>query len=156
MNEPLTVNVLESSGEVTLRMAGDIDVNADEALADGYARGAANDPARVRLDFGAVGYINSTGIALIVRLLAEARRDHREVVAIGLSDHYQEIFRLTLFVDAGVLDPDPWQIDLSEVRASVGFGIGMAHPLPLILNFGFPIASGEGDREQVFSFSLVF
>jgi anti-anti-sigma factor len=100
MNEPLTVDVLESSpGEVTLRMTGDIDGGADEALADGYARGAAHGPARVRLDFGAVGYINSTGIALIVRLLAEARRDHREVIAIGLSDHYQEIFRLTRLSD---------------------------------------------------------
>jgi anti-anti-sigma factor len=100
MNEPMTVDVAESAPrEVTLRMVGDIDVGADEALADGYARGVATNPARVRLDFGAVGYINSTGIALIVRLLAEARRDHRDVVAIGLSDHYQEIFRLTRLSD---------------------------------------------------------
>ena len=108
MNEPLTVNVLESPGEVTIRMAGDIDVGADEALAAGYALAAANDPRRVLLDFGAVGYINSTGIALIVRLLAEARRDHREVVAIGLSDHYQEIFRLTRLSDyLTIVGPEP-------------------------------------------------
>ena len=37
-------------------------------------------------DFTQVDYINSTGIALIVRLLAEARRDHRAVIAEGLSD----------------------------------------------------------------------
>lgn len=100
MNEALTVDILAlAPGEVTLRMAGDIDVRADEALADGYVRGAANEPSRMVLDFGAVDYINSSGIALIVRLLAEARRDHREVVAVGLSDHYQEIFRLTRLSD---------------------------------------------------------
>jgi anti-anti-sigma factor len=51
------------------------------------------------LDFANVDYINSTGIALIVRLLAEARRDHREVIALGLSDHYREIFRITRLSD---------------------------------------------------------
>jgi anti-sigma B factor antagonist len=100
MNRSLTVEILEPSpGEVTLRMAGDIDLAADEAIADGYRRGTANGPSRIRLDFGGVRYINSTGIALIVRLLAEARRDRREVVALGLSDHYQEIFRLTRLSD---------------------------------------------------------
>jgi len=66
----------------------------------------------------------------------------------------QEIFRLLLFADAGVLDPDPWSLEVDELRATVGFGIGMAYPIPLILNFGFPLKSGEGDREQVFSFSI--
>ena len=100
MNRPRAVDVLRSSpAEVTLRMAGDIDLAADEALADGYRRSVAERPGRVVLDFSAVDYINSTGIALIVRLLAEARRDRRAVVALGLSDHYQEIFRLTRLSD---------------------------------------------------------
>ena len=59
------------------------------------------------LDFTHVDYINSTGIALIVRLLAEARRDHREVVAVGLSDHYQEIFRITRLSDYLVIADTP-------------------------------------------------
>jgi anti-anti-sigma factor len=46
-----------------------------------------------------VGYINSTGIALVVRLLADARRDGRAVRAIGLTEHYQEIFRITRLSD---------------------------------------------------------
>lgn len=91
--------VASAPAEITLRMRGDIDLAADEALAAAYARAAGDDAARVVLDFGRVGYINSTGIALIVRLLAEARRDHREVVAIGLSDHYREIFRITRLSD---------------------------------------------------------
>ena len=108
MNAPLTVDVLElTPGEVTLRLAGDIDARADEALADGYAHGTELEPARMVLDFGAVDYINSTGIALIVRLLANARRDHHEVVAVGLSDHYREIFRLTRLSDyVKIVGPD--------------------------------------------------
>ena len=85
--------------EVTLRMRGDIDIAADDALAGVYERAAASGATRLVLDFDAVGYINSTGIALIVRMLAEARRDHREVVATGLTDHYREIFRITRLSD---------------------------------------------------------
>jgi anti-sigma B factor antagonist len=46
-----------------------------------------------------VGYINSTGIALVVRMLAEARRDGRGVRAVGLTPHYQTIFRITRLSD---------------------------------------------------------
>lgn len=66
-----------------------------------------------------------------------------------------EMFRMLFFADAGVLDPDPFQLDLGELRASVGFGFGMASPLPLSFNFGFPIRSGEGDRKQTFSFTIL-
>jgi anti-sigma B factor antagonist len=93
------VDVTTSTDEATLEMRGDIDIAADETLAAAYRTAADAVVARVVLDFARVGYINSTGIALIVRLLAEARRDHREVVAVGLSDHYREIFRITRLSD---------------------------------------------------------
>jgi anti-anti-sigma factor len=89
---------------VRIRLAGDIDVAADEGLAEAYARVGALGSRRVILDFTGVGYINSTGIALIVRLLAEARRDGREVHALHLTDHYREIFRITRLSDYMVLD----------------------------------------------------
>jgi anti-sigma B factor antagonist len=100
MTDRLAVEVLTSTtGEARLAMRGDVDVAADEALASAYAQAAAAGAARVVLDFADVDYINSTGIALIVRLLAEARRDHREVIALGLTDHYREIFRITRLSD---------------------------------------------------------
>jgi anti-sigma B factor antagonist len=109
MHERFTVQATDTApGEATIRMHGDIDVAADEALAAAYERGTKDGAARIVLDFAEVGYINSTGIALIVRLLAEARRDHRAVIAVGLSDHYQEIFRLTRLSDyLTILDPGP-------------------------------------------------
>lgn len=66
----------------------------------------------------------------------------------------QEMLRGILFTDWGVIDVDPFQIDPDEIRGSVGFGIGLAYPLPLALNFGFPIVYKDEDIRQVFSFSL--
>ena len=96
----IAIDVLETApAEASLRMHGDIDIAADDALAAAYKRAMADGATRIVLDFADVGYINSTGIALIVRLLAEARRDHREVIAQGLTAHYREIFRITRLSD---------------------------------------------------------
>jgi anti-sigma B factor antagonist len=91
--------ISEVPEEVRVRLTGDLNARADETLATTYLEIAALDPHVVSLDFGHVGYINSTGIALVVRLLADARRDGRVVRAIGLTDHYQEIFRITRLSD---------------------------------------------------------
>jgi anti-anti-sigma factor len=91
--------VTEVPDEVRVRLSGDLNGRADETLAGAYAKVVDIGSRRVSLDFGRVGYINSTGIALVVRLLADARRDGRTVRAIGLNEHYREIFRITRLSD---------------------------------------------------------
>ena len=91
--------VTEVPDEVRIHLSGDLNGRADETMATAYARVVELGPRRVSLDFNDVGYINSTGIALVVRLLADARRDGRAVRAFGLTDHYQEIFRITRLSD---------------------------------------------------------
>ena len=99
-SDRLTAEVADEPPDaVRIRFRGDLDSAADAALLAAGAEVIARDPRRVVLDFDDVDYINSTGIALIVRLLAEARRDHREVIAEGLSAHYREIFRITRLSD---------------------------------------------------------
>ena len=74
----------------------EIDASAASPLQLAYAATTGPDMApRVVLDFNAVDYMNSTGIALIVGILAQARTEHRVVAASGLSDHYRQIFELT-------------------------------------------------------------
>ena len=91
--------VEEIPDEVRVRMRGDLDSRADAQLSAAYDEVATLGSQRLTLDFRDVGYINSTGIALVVRLLADARRDGRGVRAVGLSPHYREIFRITRLSD---------------------------------------------------------
>jgi anti-sigma B factor antagonist len=89
-------------------LSGQIDRDADAAMAGAYERAAALGASAVELDFDDVDYINSTGIALIVRFLADARRDRREIRARGLTEHYREIFRITRLADfMTMLDETP-------------------------------------------------
>jgi anti-sigma B factor antagonist len=87
----------DSTGVIDLR--GEINLGADQALLAAYDRAVQDNPATVVLNFAAVDYINSTGIALLVGLLARARKEHRTVRAFGLSEHYRQIFAITRLSD---------------------------------------------------------
>ena len=67
-----------------------------------------------------------------------------------------EMFRMVFFVDAGILDPDAWSLDTSELRASAGVGFGLTNPIPLIFTFGWPLESEPGDDLQAFAFTISF
>jgi len=91
-------------GAAVIELAGEVDGSAAAVLTAAYesAVTASTDSAdlgTVVLDFAAVDYINSTGIALIVSVLARARAERRKVVASGLSAHYREIFDITRLSD---------------------------------------------------------
>jgi anti-anti-sigma factor len=92
--------VAEKQGaESLLRLSGVLDGTAEAALENAYEAAAAQSPQLLTLEFGDVSYINSTGIALIVGLLARARIAQLPLVATGLSDHYREIFAVTRLSD---------------------------------------------------------
>ena len=94
----------DSTGVIDLH--GDINLGADQVLAAAYEAAALSDPRTIVLNFAGVEYINSTGIALIVGLLARARKEHRTVRAFGLSEHYRQIFAITRLSDFMGIYPD--------------------------------------------------
>jgi anti-anti-sigma factor len=96
---------------------GEMDGFAEEALNTAYAEATGNGPPAILLDFSDVDYINSTGIALIVGLLAQARKSHRRLLTCGLSEHYQEIFRITRLADFMSIVPDE-RAALDEIQAA--------------------------------------
>jgi anti-anti-sigma factor len=95
---PFSASRYQQNGDTVLALHGDINRAAQEGLQSAY-QGAKEGGGRLLLDFGDVDYINSTGIALIVALLADCRMTQRPVAAYGLSDHYREIFSITRLSD---------------------------------------------------------
>lgn len=63
---------------------------------------------------------------------------------------------LVAFVDSGTVSPrvDQWD----TYRVSAGFGIRFVvpplGPMPIALDFGFPIVKGKNDQEQIFNFFM--
>jgi anti-sigma B factor antagonist len=89
-----------------IELSGEVDGSAADTLTSAYQEAVTQDATTVVLDFAAVDYINSTGIALIVSVLARARAERRKVVASSLSPHYREIFDITRLSDFIELFPD--------------------------------------------------
>jgi anti-anti-sigma factor len=87
-------------------LIGEINAFSDSALSAAYAEADKLNPATIVLNFSNVDYINSTGIALIVGMLAQARKAHRRLAVYGLSEHYIEIFQITRLADFMDIYPD--------------------------------------------------
>jgi len=91
-----TVRVAEKA--TVIELVGTVNRAAKDAMEDAY-REATGTSGRILLDFNEVDYINSTGIAVIVGVLAMARAENRDVGAYGLTDHYKEVFEITRLAD---------------------------------------------------------
>ena len=102
----LEASVRYAGGVAIIDLQGEIHAGAEETLNAAYATAESHDPQAILLNFGDVGYINSTGIALIVGLLSQARKANRRLMACGLSDHYVEIFQITRLADFMGVFPD--------------------------------------------------
>jgi len=99
MTTALEIKVEVSGAATTLLLTGEVDREAGDAFDRAYASAAAAGAESITLDFAAVPYINSSGIALIVGLLGRARAAGIPVTARGLTDHYREIFEITRLSD---------------------------------------------------------
>lgn len=102
-------------GAAIIDLHGEIDAFAEVSLNAAYAEAEDQGVDVILLNFTDVAYINSTGIALIVGLLARARKAHRRLLvtllirvnrqnqrllAYGSSEHYRTIFEITRLSDA--------------------------------------------------------
>jgi anti-anti-sigma factor len=89
----------QESGKVIIDLYGEINAFAAADLDEAFTMAEASDCQEILLNFTEVEYINSTGIALIVGLVARASKKQRHLAVCCLSDHYREIFHITRLSD---------------------------------------------------------
>ena len=100
-------DVRQITDAAIIDLHGEIDAFAEEPLLNqAYGQATRDKPKTVVLNFTDVDYINSKGIALIVGILANARRAGIRLLVFGLSEHYQEIFKITRLSDFMTIFPD--------------------------------------------------
>jgi anti-sigma B factor antagonist len=98
---PTTFGVREISPVArVIDIEGDVTAASEDVLMDAYSRASTDAVAAIVLNFTALDYMNSGGIGLLVTLLVRARRQGRQLIAYGLSEHYRQIFELTRLDEA--------------------------------------------------------
>lgn len=93
MQNPTKATVERSGDLAILRFQGDIMSTSEEAILGTYVK-LASGTRRIMLDFTAVPYLNSSGIALIIELLLAVRNAAQVVVCFGLTPHFEKVFRV--------------------------------------------------------------
>jgi anti-anti-sigma factor len=94
MNEELVIK-LEKRGDVTLfDLQGDVTTFAEPHINEAYKNAHDVGTSKILLKFYEDAYINSGGIAVLIQMLAETRKNDQNVAITGLSKHFQKIFNM--------------------------------------------------------------
>ncbi len=96
---PMNVRRLTSQASV-IEIHGEITAQSENSLMDAYTQATNGSTKAVILDFNDLEYMNSSGIGLLVTMLIRANRQNRKLMAVGLNEHYQQIFQLTRLDEA--------------------------------------------------------
>lgn len=84
----------------SIDIQGEINAFAEKNLMDAFTQATSGGAKAVVLNFTGLEYMNSSGIGLLVTLLIRANRQKQRLLAVGLSEHYQQIFELTRLNEA--------------------------------------------------------
>ncbi len=108
------------AGVVVVDLRGEINSTAEAALSTAYSEADRRKPSAIVLNLANVDYINSTGIALIVGLLAQARKAGQRLLTCSVSPHYVEIFQITRLADYMGIYPDEASAVAAAPQAAAG------------------------------------
>ena len=97
----VTISVRTAGDKASiLDIKGEVNAFAEKALMDAYTQASASGAQAIILNFTDLGYMNSSGIGLLVTLLIRINRQKQRLIAFGLNQHYQQIFELTRLNEA--------------------------------------------------------
>lgn len=104
----LSVNVRQANNRASIiEIHGEITAQAEDPLMVAYTQATNGSTQAIILDFNDLDYMNSSGIGLLVTLLIRANRQNQKLLAVGLNDHYKQIFELTRLDEAiGIYDDE--------------------------------------------------
>jgi anti-sigma B factor antagonist len=109
-----------------IEIEGELTAFAEQQLMDAYTAASTPGTRAILLNFNSLEYMNSSGIGLIVTLLIRVNRQKQKLLAYGLSEHYQHIFRLTRLTDAIEIYASEREA-IMALRALPGLAEGRVH-----------------------------
>ncbi len=87
--------ILEGHNGITaFEIKGDVTALSEPFLNDAYKRVNDQGASKILLKFEKDAYINSGGIALLIQILAETKKNNQQAGITGLSDHFKKIFNM--------------------------------------------------------------
>ena len=94
LDHDLEVTTRKLQDVTVIDLKGDVTTFADAKITDAYRAATAAGARRIVLNFRRSDYINSAGIAILIRIVTEVSRAGQKLAMSGLNDHFQKIFRM--------------------------------------------------------------
>jgi anti-sigma B factor antagonist len=103
----VTMEVRSADVGAIIDIVGEVTAACEQTLTDAYNEATGSGTKAIVLNFEQLEYMNSSGIGLLVTTLVRANRNHQRMFAVGLNDHYKQIFELTRLNEAiGIFDKE--------------------------------------------------
>jgi anti-anti-sigma factor len=97
---------IEKHGEVTLLgIRGDITAFSEPFLNDAYKTSNSKGARKMILKFEDTAYINSGGIAVLIQVLVQTKRNNQQIVITGLSEHFKKVFHMVGITKFAAIHP---------------------------------------------------
>jgi anti-anti-sigma factor len=94
---------LEQHGAITLfNIQGDLTSFSEPILSEAYQSAYDQGAGKILLKIDREAYINSGGIAALIQILAQSKRNNQHIAITGVSNHFKKIFAMvgiTRFAD---------------------------------------------------------
>ena len=86
---------LEAHGSVTIMIIkGDITAFSEPFLNDAYQEANDQGATKILLKIDKSSYINSGGIAVLIQILAQTKKNNQTIGITGISEHFEKIFHM--------------------------------------------------------------
>ena len=101
MTAKLTLQTRELDGVTIIALQGDLTSDGDSALKNAYHAANSAGAKHILFDLEKADYINTSGIAVLITIVMDAKKTDQKVLVCGASPHYKKVFdlvRLPLYV----------------------------------------------------------
>lgn len=94
MGGETTAAVRKARGACIVDVSGDVTSFSESTIKGAWAEAVAAAPRQIVLNFQKVQYMNSAGIAILIDLVAEARRTQTRVSLVWHNEHFEKILKM--------------------------------------------------------------
>ncbi len=94
MNKEIHVSISQKGDVSILSIKGDVTAITGETIEAAYQEISNGGAKKMLFYFDPEGYINSGGIAILIGIASESRKNGQTIRITGLSGHFQKIFNM--------------------------------------------------------------
>ena len=94
MKQETEINIEKQNDITIFDVQGDVTAFSEPFFNKAYKNANDQGTSKILLKFAENAYINSGGIAILIQLLAQTKRNNQQITITGLSNHFKKIFNM--------------------------------------------------------------